>query len=145
MLTKLSELKMELILAGILALLVSYFVWNYFHKDTVIDRLKETAVVQKIENAGLKEQVSDQETSAVITEKVNTQVKKGSDELRAKAQDVQTKTDTKVAKIEQTYKQLPATPENQVAKEAAKSAAVSEGMWDTYCTVKPDAAECSAK
>jgi 23S rRNA maturation mini-RNase III len=144
MFNKLAEIKLELILGAIVLAFVGYFVFNYFHKDKVIDQLKTTVIRQKVEDAGLKDQVKNQQASAVIAEAVTTQVKKDAQALQEKGKAIQKKTDTKVAVAEKHYQQLPPTPENTAAEDAATSKAIIDGMWETYCTVKPEAPECSA-
>lgn len=139
-----AKFKLELILGLVLMGFIGYFVWNYNHKDVVIDKLKTAVVAQKIENTGLKDQVQDQKVDASINETVNTQVATETRQLESKVTAIQKKTDTKIAQIEKRHDQQPATPENTAAEDAETSAALIDGMWETYCSAQPDGSGCGA-
>jgi hypothetical protein len=140
-----AKFKIEMILAAVLIAVVGYFMWNYHHKDAVIDKLKTEQVATKIENQVLTNTVEHQEGEKLVNEAVNLAVKKQADNIHVKTDKIQKKTDEKIKDIEHYYDEQPKTPENARAEEIATSTAIIGGMWETYCVAKPDAAECQTK
>lgn len=145
MFAKLAEWKLEAALAGILLAIASYFVFNYFHKDAVIDQLKTTVVTQQVENVGLKDQVKDQQASGKIDDAVAVQVKTQVQALQDKGREIFHRTAAKVTAIEKSYEKLPSTDENADKEDKETSVVIIDGVWDTFCTVKPEAPECTGK
>jgi hypothetical protein len=55
---------------------------------------------------------------------------------------IQHKVADREQQIEQTYTELPPTPENVVAEADQLSTARIDGLWQAYCATQPDAPDC---
>jgi hypothetical protein len=129
--------KTKLIIGGIIVLMIigGYLAWNA--RGDKIDTLKDQAVVAKIENGSLKDTVGKQEASGAITEKVETEAVKEVAKVIKKHETIDAKRIAKVKSIEDSFAELPKTPENIKASDTQTSTALIEGLWESYCAEAP--------
>lgn len=135
--------KTKLIIGAIVVAVVvaGYFAWKA--RGEKINALIGTVAVAKVVNESLVDTVEKQEGSSKITEAINTSIVKEAETIVVKHDKIKVKTKDRVKSIEAAFAELPPTPENVTSRNDQTSAALIDGLWESYCAAAPNAASCA--
>jgi hypothetical protein len=136
------EFKTKIIIGGILLAVMGAAYWSWDSRGKEIKVLEKNAAVASVAIEAASATINTMEGSGEIKQEINTAVAVDAKKIEKKLEKVAKNTKEKVQSIEKSFEQLPPTPENTTARDNQTSAAMIDGLWDTYCAGMPGATSC---